>query len=103
MNEPVRGLSSVLTMTPSLTHCQNCFCVVQNSLRSRQIISAVFRFFFFFSFFGIRSLGFGFKASAMKSVPRAVATGFLLPHSIRVEYRDPVATPRGTDLIASAQ
>src|SRR5260221_4886950 len=36
-------------MTPSLTHCQNCFCVVQNSFRSRQITSAVLRFFFFFS------------------------------------------------------
>src|SRR4051812_24562252 len=53
MNEPVRGLSSVFTITPSLTHCQNCFCVVQNSLRSRQTIKAVLRFFFFFSLVAI--------------------------------------------------
>jgi hypothetical protein len=48
LNVPVKGLSSVLMTTPSLTHCQNCVCVVQNSLRSRQITSAVFFFFFFF-------------------------------------------------------
>src|SRR6266481_5303952 len=41
-------------MMPSLAHCQNCACVVQNCLRSRQITNAVFflrRFFLSFSFF----------------------------------------------------
>ena len=41
-------------MTPSLTHCQNCVCVVQNSLRLRQTTSAVFFFFFFFFLVFIR-------------------------------------------------
>lgn len=45
---PVSGLSCVLVIIPSLAHCQNCACVVQNSLRSRQTTSAVFLFFFFF-------------------------------------------------------
>src|SRR5437763_5819332 len=49
-NSPASGLSPVLTTTPSLTHCQNCAWVVQNSLRSRQTTRAVL-FFFFFSFF----------------------------------------------------
>src|SRR5918912_1552375 len=49
---PVRGLSPVLTTTPSLTHCQNCVCVVQNCLRSRQTTSAVFFLFFLLAFFG---------------------------------------------------
>src|SRR5437867_1963992 len=49
---PVKGLSSVLVITPSRAHCQNCFCVVQNSFRSRQMTNAVF-FFFFFSFLSL--------------------------------------------------
>src|SRR2546423_2144371 len=49
-NSPASGLSPVLTTTPSLTHCQNCACVVQNCLRSRQTTSAV-RFVFLFSAF----------------------------------------------------
>src|SRR6266550_5800163 len=44
---PVSGWSCVLRIRPSLIHCQNCVCVVQNCLRSRQITSAVFFFFFF--------------------------------------------------------
>src|SRR6266550_2303989 len=48
LNVPVSGLSCVLVIIPSLAHCQNCACVVQNSFRSRQTISAVFLFFFFF-------------------------------------------------------
>src|SRR5258705_5414740 len=48
LNKPVSGCSPVLVTMPSLTHCQNCVCVVQNSFRSRQITSAVFFFFFFF-------------------------------------------------------
>src|SRR5437868_13777360 len=45
-NSPASGLSPVLTTTPSLTHCQNCACVVQKVLRSRQTTIAV-RFFLF--------------------------------------------------------
>ncbi len=45
---PVSGRSWVFSITPSLTHCQNCFWVVQNSLRSRHTTRAVFFFFFFF-------------------------------------------------------
>src|ERR1043165_6738754 len=48
LNRPVSGCSPVLTTMPSLTHCQNCVCVVQNCFRSRQITSAVFFFRFFF-------------------------------------------------------
>src|ERR1700730_1660673 len=47
---PVSGWSCVFLTVPSLTHCQNCVCVVQNSLRSRQITRAVFFFFFFLTF-----------------------------------------------------
>ena len=52
-NTPVSGASPVLMTTASLTHCQNCVCVVQNSLRSRQIMRAVRLRFFeaFFAFF----------------------------------------------------
>ncbi len=55
LNSPVSGCSPVLVTTPSLTHCQNCVCVVQNCFRSRQITSAVFflRFFFLFGFMQI--------------------------------------------------
>src|SRR5258708_35073316 len=67
-NAPVSGLSLVLTTTPSLTHCQNCFCVVQNSFRSRQTTSAVFLFVFFFSFF----LLFSFSVI----VPSGLCSGF---------------------------
>ena len=56
-NSPRSGWSSVFTTTPSRTHCQNCFWVVQNSFRSRQTTRAVFFFFFFFaSFFDIPSI-----------------------------------------------
>src|SRR5215208_6450668 len=48
LNSPVNGCSPVLITIPSLTHCQNCFCVVQNCLRSRQTTSAVFFLCFFF-------------------------------------------------------
>src|SRR5215216_3029410 len=55
LNSPVSGCSPVLMTMPSLTHCQNCVCVVQNCFRSRQITSAVFflRFFFLFTFMQI--------------------------------------------------
>src|SRR5829696_4918883 len=48
LNSPVNGCSPVLITIPSLTHCQNCFCVVQNCFRSRQTTSAVFFLRFFF-------------------------------------------------------
>src|SRR5882762_9217355 len=46
-NAPSSGPSPVFTTMPSLTHCQNCVCVVQNSFRFRHTTSAVFFFFFF--------------------------------------------------------
>src|SRR5215213_10911617 len=48
LNSPVNGCSPVLITIPSRTHCQNCACVVQNCLRSRQTTSAVFFLRFFF-------------------------------------------------------
>src|SRR5215203_1261225 len=48
LNSPVNGCSPLLVTIPSLTHCQNCACVVQNCFRSRQITSAVFFLRFFF-------------------------------------------------------
>ena len=50
LNCPVNGWSPIFVTTPSLTHCQNCVCVVQNCFRSRQTTSAVFFFRFFFLF-----------------------------------------------------
>src|SRR5688572_8504578 len=60
LNNPVNGWSPTLVTMPSLTHCQNCVCVVQNCFRSRQTTSAVFflRFFFFtcvFAFIAINT------------------------------------------------
>src|SRR5436305_15080647 len=52
LNAPVNGRSPVLTTMPSLTHCQNCVCVVQYCLRSRQMTSAVFFLFFLFALIG---------------------------------------------------
>src|SRR5688572_29945011 len=54
LNNPVNGWSPTLVTIPSLTHCQNCVCVVQNCFRSRHTTSAVFffRFFFFACAFG---------------------------------------------------
>ena len=37
-----RGFCPVTSTKPSRTHCQNCFCVVQNSLSFAQTIRAVF-------------------------------------------------------------
>src|SRR5437868_1059404 len=48
-NSPASGLSPVFMTTPSLTHCQNCACVVQKVLRSRHVTIAV-RFFRFSAF-----------------------------------------------------
>src|SRR5215813_8568821 len=39
---PVKGFCPVTSTRPSRTHCQNCFCVVQNSLSFAQTIRAVF-------------------------------------------------------------
>ena len=49
MNFPVSGPSLDFTILASRTHCQNCFCVVQNWLPSWQRTSA-----FFFAFFSSR-------------------------------------------------
>src|SRR5918912_713466 len=49
---PVKGLSPVFSTTPSLTHCQNCVCVVQNCFLSRQMMSAVFFLLFLFALIG---------------------------------------------------
>lgn len=91
---PVRGLSSVFSMTPSLTHCQNCACVVQNCLRSRQITSAV-RFFFFFTFFVLTTEAL-LRVSLKYTAPLACTT--LLASINRRESR---CTPKG-NLISEA-
>src|SRR5581483_11397479 len=76
--------SPVLATTPSLTHCQNCVCVVQNSFRSRQITSAVFFFLFFFSFF----LAFAFPLTSMPTPIAAVSNRALLSNPTQRDRRE---------------
>src|SRR3982074_2911661 len=88
-NAPSSGPSPVFTTTPSLTHCQNCVCVVQNSLRFRQTTSAVF-FFFFFSFLSFLFDDMTFELVSVLSRRQAISrleaaaeiSGVRDPHSV---------------------